>query len=66
MPASDTEDTKQAKAKELFMNGVWCEQNGLIYEGMFRYSLHCQLIDICMAWLYACNKIQQCKCLLLL
>lgn len=23
----------EAKAKEIFMNGIWCEQNGLVYEG---------------------------------
>lgn len=28
-------DEIHEKAKEIFMNGVWCEQNGLIYEGLF-------------------------------
>lgn len=33
-PGSSKSSTPYEKAKELFMNGVWAEKNGLVYEGI--------------------------------
>ncbi|KAF6028273.1 FBXO9 [Bugula neritina] len=60
-PGSSKSSTPYEKAKELFMNGVWAEKNGLVYEAMEYYRKATKIvpdIDIQMTALYRQSMAQ--------